>query len=220
MKNTLIVSGFVVASLVAAMVISPVTVSATVSALADFLNLEQVFVRKNPSGLDALFRTDGLIPTNGNGNPSAFGYGLLTSASASGQGIIVSTTHKGVLDSATQGGNGNNPIFHNHFITLKSIAGTGCPANTDAAVDKITFQSPGQVRIQSTDALQARIPNSFTGTDSLTNQPLTLSPGNNVVDAVSFSLIPIGVGPGDTTPSAVCVVIEDVADRNTELFVR
>ena len=216
MKNALIVSGLVVGSLVAAMVISPVTVSA----LADFLNLEQVFVRKNPSGLDALFRTDGLIPTNGNGNPSAFGYGLLTSATASGQGIIVSTTHKGVLDSATQGANGNNPIFHNHFITLKSIAGTGCPANADAAVDKITFQSPGQVRIQSTDALQARMPNSFTGTDSLTNQPLTLSPGNNVVDAVSFSLIPIGVGPGDTTPSAVCVVIEDVADRNTELFVR
>jgi hypothetical protein len=211
MKNTLIVSGFVVASLVAAMVISPVAVSA----LADFLNLEQVLVRKNPSGLDALFRTDGLIPTNGNGNPSAFGYGLLTSG-----GIIVSTTHKGVLDSATQGGNGNNPIFHNHFITLKSIAGTGCPANADRAVDKITFQSPGQVRIQSTDALQARIPNSFTGTDSLTNQPLTLSPGNNVEDAISFSLIPIGVGPGDTTPSAVCVVLEDVADRNTELFVR
>ena len=88
----------------------------------------------------------------------------------------------------------------------------------DAAVDKITFQSPGQVRIQSTDALQARIPNWFTGTDSLTNQPLTLSPGNNVVDAVSFSLIPIGVGPGNTTPSAVCVVIEDVADRNTGDF--
>jgi hypothetical protein len=211
MKNALIVSGFAVASLVAAMVISPVAVSA----LADFLNLEQVLVRKNPSGLDALFRTDGLIPTNGNGNPSAFGYGLLTSG-----GIIVSTTHKGVLDSATQGGNGNNPIFHNHFITLKSTAGTGCPTNAIAAVDKITFQSPGQVRIQSTDALQARIPNSFTGTDSLTNQPLTLSPGNNVEDAISFSLIPIGVGPGDTTPSAVCVVLEDVADRNTELFVR
>ena len=57
------------------------------------------------------------------------------------------------------------------------------------------------------------MPNSFTGTDSLTNQPLTLSPGNNVDNAVSFSLIPIGVGPGDTTPSAVCVVIEDEADR-------
>lgn len=211
MKNALIVSGFAVASLVAAMVISPVAVSA----LADFLNLEQVLVRKNPSGLDALFRTDGLIPTNGNGNPSAFGYGLLTSG-----GIIVSTTHKGVLDSATQGGNGNNPIFHNHFITLKSIAGTGCPTNAIGAVDKITFQSPGQVRIQSTDALQARIPNSFTGTDSLTNQPLTLSPGNNVEDAISFSLIPIGVGPGDTTPSAVCVVLEDTADRKTELLVR
>ena len=51
-------------------------------------------------------------------------------------------------------------------------------------------------------------------------QPLTLTPGNNVVDAVSFSLVPLGVGPGDTTPSAVCVLIEDAADRQTELFVR
>ena len=75
---------------------------------------------------------------------------------------------------------------------------------------------PRSSRIQSTDALQARIPNSFTGTDSLTNQPLTLSPGNNVVDAVS--LLNPHDGPGDTTPSAVCVVIEDVADRNAELF--
>lgn len=113
-----------------------------------------------------------MIPTNGNGVPSAFGYGL-TDRSDSGNGIIVSTTHKGVLDSATQGGDGFNPIFHNHFITLKSTTGLGCPTNADAAVDKITFQSPGRVSIQTTEALQARIPNSFTGTDSFTNEPLT-----------------------------------------------
>ena len=111
-------------------------------------------------------------------------------------------------------------VFHNHFITLKSTAGTGCPTNAIAAVDKITFQSPDQVRIQSTDTLQARIPNSFTGTDSFTNQLLTLSSGNNVVDTIFFSLIPIGVRPGDITPSAVCVVLEDIADRNTKLLVR
>jgi hypothetical protein len=55
-----------------------------------------------------------VISTNGNGVPSAFGYGLMTQG---GNGIIVSTTYKGVLDSATQGGDGFNPIFHNHFIT-------------------------------------------------------------------------------------------------------
>lgn len=216
MKNAIIFSGFAVASLVAAMIISPIAVSA----LADFLNLDQVLVRKNPSGLDAIFKTNGDIPTNGNGVPSAFGYGLLTDRSDGGNGIIVSTTHKGVLDSATQGGDGFNPIFHNHFITLKSTTGLGCPTNADAAVDKITFQSPGRVSIQSTEALQARIPNSFTGTDSLTNLPLTLSPGNNVQEAVSFSLVPIGVGPGDTTPSAVCVVIEDAVERGTGLLVQ
>jgi hypothetical protein len=87
---------------------------------------------------------NGVIPTNCNGVPSAFGYDLLTDRSEGGNGIIVSTTHKGVLDSATQGGDGFNPIFHNHFITLSTI-GLGCPTNADAAVDKITFQSPGRV---------------------------------------------------------------------------
>jgi hypothetical protein len=213
MKNAIIFSGLAAASLIAAMIISPVAVSA----IADFLNLDQVLVRKNPSGLDAIFKTNGVIPTNGNGVPSAFGYGLLTEGSSA---IIVSTTHKGVLDSATQLGDGFNPIFHNHFITLKPTTGTGCPAEAFRAVDQITFQSPGQVSIQSTEALQARIPNSFTGTDSLTNQPLTLSPGNNVNQAVSFSLIPIGVGPGDTTPSAVCVVLQDSVDKDTGLLVQ
>jgi len=42
MKNALIVSGLVVGSLVAAMVISPVTVSA----LADFLNLDRYLYAK------------------------------------------------------------------------------------------------------------------------------------------------------------------------------
>ena len=214
MKNALIFSGIVIASLAAAIAISPIVVSA----ISDFLTLEQVPCTKNPSGLDAIFKTDGSIPQNGNGNPSAFGYGLLTTAPAN-QGIIVSTTHKGVLDSATQNGNGNNPVFHNHFITLKAPV-AGCPTGTDAAVDKITFQSPGQIKIQNADALQARIPKSFTGTNAFGQQPLTLTPGNNVVDAVSFSLVPLGVGPGDTTPSAVCVLIEDAADRQTELFVR
>ncbi len=211
MKNAIIFSGFAVASLVAAMVISPIAVSA----LADFLNLDQVLVRKNTSGLDAIFKTNGMIPTDGNGDPPAFGYGLLTQG-----GIIVSTTHKGVLDSETQGGDGFNPIFHNHFITLQATTGLGCPTNAIAAVEKITFQSPGQISIQSTEALQARIPNSFTGTDSLTNLPLTLSPGNNVREAISFSLVAIGVGPGDTTPSAVCVVPEDSVVRGTGLFVQ
>jgi hypothetical protein len=212
MRNVAIFTAIVAASLAAAIVISPIAVSA----LANFLDLERVLVRKNPSGLDAVFKTDGQIPQNGNGIPPAFGYGLLTSQG----GIIVSTTHKGVLDSATQNGNGNNPIFHNHFITLKSISGTGCPSNAIGAVDKITFQSPGQIKIEGADAIQARVPKSFTGTDSFTRASLTLSPGNNVIDAISFSLVPIGVGPGDTTPTNVCVIREDAADRRTELFVR
>jgi len=211
MKNAVIFSGLVIGAMLTAVVASPIIVSA----ISNFLDLERVLVRKNPSGLDAIFKTHGLIPQNGNGNPPAFGYGLLTSAPLS-DGIIVSTTHKGVLDSATQNGNPNNPIFHNHFITLKAPP-PNCPdPDAVAAVDEITFESPGQIRIKSTDALQARIPNTFTGTDSFTGDPLTLTPGNDVEDAVSFKLDPIFQG---NTLVDVCVTITDAAEAN-QLFVR
>ena len=43
------------------------------------------------SGLNAVLRTNGLIPTGGSGG--AFGYGIITSAGLSA--VIVTTTHQG-----------------------------------------------------------------------------------------------------------------------------
>ena len=172
------------------------------------MNLRDVFVRKNPSGLDAIFKTHGLIPRDGSGG--AFGYGLLTAKGL--DAVIVSTIHKGVLDSETQR-NANDPIFHNHFVKLKTGVAL-CENNP--AIDKITFQSPGRVAIKSTDALQARIPKSFTGTDALINQPLTLNPGSNLQNAVSFKLDPKFRG---NTQAAVCAT--DISPVEPDhLFVR
>ena len=200
----MIFTGLVVAALSAAIAVSPIIVSA----VSDFLNLRDVLVRKNPSGLDAVFKTHGLIPRDGSGG--AFGYGLLTSKGL--DAVIVSTTHKGVLDSETQR-NANDPIFHNHFVKLKTGVAL-CGSNP--AVEKITFQSPGNIKIKSTDALQARIPKSLTGTDSLTGKPLALNPGNNVQNAVSFKLDPKFQ---DNTLVAVCVTDISPVDPN-HLFVR
>ena len=58
------------------------------------------FTQPEP-GLDAFLKTHGMILENGEGK--ALGYGMLTA----GDSIIVTTTHAGVLDSKTQGGDWN-----------------------------------------------------------------------------------------------------------------
>lgn len=69
------------------------------------------------------------IPTDGSGE--AFGYDIIT-----GDSVIVTTTHKGVLDSKAQNGDANNPIFHNHYVHLGTDE-AHCGSNP--AVTAITF---------------------------------------------------------------------------------
>jgi hypothetical protein len=138
-------------------------------------------------GLEAFLKTHGLIPENGEGG--AFGYGVITTNTLEGDGsLIVATTHAGVLDSSTQNGDANNPIWHNHFVTLKEDQ-TNC--GDDPAVDAITFEQPGSVEIEGKTAKLLQIPNQFTSPDSLTMMEITLEPGNEVQDVVSFKLAPV-----------------------------
>ncbi|MGA7368439.1 MAG: hypothetical protein WBX01_04870, partial [Nitrososphaeraceae archaeon] len=54
-------------------------------------------VQPGMGGLNAFLKTHGLIPENGEGG--AFGYGILTENTESGDGsLTVATTHAGVLD--------------------------------------------------------------------------------------------------------------------------
>ena len=105
-------------------------------------------------------------------------------------------------DSVTQG-SGAGPIWHNHFVTLSVITSGPCGGNPQ--VTAITFQQPGRVIVSGNNAYLQGIPSSFTGTDALTGNPLTLSPGHNVQNVVSFILAPIFSGG---TLKAVCV--EDI----------
>ena len=60
----------------------------------------------------------------------------------------------------------------------------------DLQVESITFESPGQVDIENRNADLTKIPASFSGTDALSKDDLTIEPGTDVEDVVSFKLSP------------------------------
>ena len=113
---------------------------------------------------------------------------------------MVSTTHKGVSDSEDQR-NANDPKWHNHYVSL-AVDPTG-PCGSNKVVTSITFQSPGEVLVSKDKAIMSNLPAKFTGINALTGNPLTLNPGTNVQDVVSFKLQPI-FGLANQLQSCMC----------------
>jgi hypothetical protein len=156
----------------------------------------------NQNQLEARFITGGPIPTNG--TEGAFGYGILTddpldeASTLSGNVSLVTHTHAGVLDSEEQS-SAEDPIWHNHFVRLGNVEQCG----EDLGVIDITWQSPGEVRIDSNNATISQIPtNGFEGRDSITNEPLSMTL-DKAGSAFSFRLNPV-LGE-DGLLEAVCV---------------
>jgi hypothetical protein len=143
----------------------------------------------------ALLRTGGIIPTDG--SAGAFGYGILTDAGL--DAVIVTTTHAGIKDSEVQE-DASDPVFHNHYVKLA----TGLSGLCDGPeVADLTFESPGDVNVLQELVALRHLPFSFSGTSALTNQPLTITPGGNVENVVSFTLEPKFDDEGNL--AAVCV---------------
>ena len=145
--------------------------------------------------MSAFLETHGYIPTNGDGG--AFGYGVLTDEGL--DAVVVSTTHAGVQDSEEQT-DADDPVWHNHFVTLAQDSDN---CGDDLKVESITFESPGQVDIRDNNADLTKLPASFSGTDALSGDDLTIEPGTNVDDVVSFKLAP--QFSDDDELEAVCV---------------
>jgi hypothetical protein len=154
------------------------------SASADYLDIDRAVIAKDPKKLQAVLQTHGHIPKDGSGG--AFGYGILTE-DGEFNAVMVSTTHKGVKDSIKQN-NKNDPVWHNHYISLDTK--NPLCADSPAAVKDITFQSPGSIVVNKDRAVMSNMPATFTGTDALTGKKLTLSPGTDVDNVVSFTLDP------------------------------
>jgi hypothetical protein len=178
------------AAMAASFSLSPVLASA----MNDYFTMENAEVQVDESTVDARFKTGGIIPQDGQ---SAYGYGILTGAG--NDGLIVSTTHAGVLDSELQG-DANDPVWHNHFVKLgKSISGR-CGDNLEVA--DITLESPGEIQVREGRIILDDIPFSLDGTSALTKDSLTLAPGASPQQIVSFTMDPKFDG---NTLKAVCV---------------
>jgi hypothetical protein len=146
-----------------------------------------------------------LIPTNG--TEGAFGYGILTDE---GDAILVTHTHRGVLDSEDQRFI-EDPIWHNHFLKLGDVEQCG----EDQGVIDITWQSPGVVTIDDNTATISQIPiDEFEGEDSITGEPVSMVLAEDVDDVISFRLDPVF---GDDGLEAVCVT--DIRSAEEEVNV-
>jgi len=176
----------------------------TQDANEDYLDIDKAVVAKAANKVQAILQAHGHIPKDGSGG--AFGYGILTTQQLSA--IMVSTTHAGVLDSEDQR-NANDPRWHNHYVSLANVPGDSC--GSDPAVTSITFQSPGEVIVNKNKAIMTNLPAKFTGTNALTGDPLTLTPGTNVQNVVSFVLEPIFDDEDEL--EAVCVKDIKPADK-------
>jgi hypothetical protein len=123
-----------------------------------------------------------LIPTDG--SEGAFGYGILTE---DGDAILVAHTHPGVMDSEDQRFI-EDPLWHNHFVRLGEVAECG----EDQGVVDITWQSPGEVRIDDNTASISGVPtDEFEGWDSITGEELSMTLGETVSEVISFKLDPV-----------------------------
>src|SRR5918994_3817041 len=177
MNDKIVLGLLVVAGFIGTAVAAP----ALAQTLESFLIIERAEVSANGE-LDARLITEGDIPTDG--NEGAFGYGILTN---DGDAILVATTHAGVLDSEEQ----NyilDPTWHNHFVTLGEVAECG----EDQGVVDITWQSPGEVRINDNRARISDVPtDEFEGWHSITGEELSMTLGEDVSNVVSFRLDPV-----------------------------
>jgi hypothetical protein len=165
------------------------------TAIESFLVIESTRVTVDDDELRARITTEGGIPTDG--NEGGFGYGILTE---DGDAILVATTHAGVLDSEEQEYI-LDPTWHNHFVTLdEDVEQCG----TDQGVGDITWQSPGEVRINDNRARISDVPtDEFEGWHSITGEELSMTLGEDVSNVVSFRLDP--VFDEETGLEAVCV---------------
>src|SRR3954449_13223067 len=174
MKNQFFI--FIFASMLIAM---PATLSAFAASNNDFPTLKKADVTTDKNSIMAILKAHGHISTTG--DQGAFGYGLLTEKGGN-DAVIVTTTHQGVKDSEVQKDE-NDPVWHNHFVSLDK---DNQFCGGDLAIQSVTFEQPGDVSIQGQTAKLTDIPSKFTGTDALTQNKLTLKPGTNVNNVVSF----------------------------------
>jgi hypothetical protein len=183
-KKRVLVSLVIVSTLAISLVFTPSLAVAQPQPLPPYLTIQFASIQRTLNGLNAGLQTVGTIPQDGSGG--AFGYGLITNVGFSA--VIVATSHKNILDSISQNNNPLNPVWHTHYV---SWAVRGGPCGSSPQVVAITKEQAGFVGVSGNNVRLTNMPLSFTGTNALNGAKITLTPGNNVQQVVSFTLTPI-----------------------------
>ena len=182
----------------------------------DYLDILSSIIFENPTQVSVKINVAvNPIPTG----PGAYGTGALTDGT-----LIVTTTHGGILDSETQGGDATNPIPHNHYVNLEPTVNDpdfqGDCNDLDAAarVESLSFESPGiamwpENMYKIWEVPKASPPGLYH--DALTGDPQNFVLGNMApgYQTVSFAL---GLG----APGEVCVFIAEVNDATLEELIK
>lgn len=158
----------------------------------------------NDQNIGAIINSDATIEESG-----AYGFGVVTGA---GSGILVATTHGGVLDSAAQI-DASDASFHNHYVTVQDsqVDGSGlCPA---LEVKDISWDEPGSVTVLDDTAVFDG-PTEFESTHSLTGDEVTFSNLGPVGAVVSFTLTPVDSGGNLSFDPIIAVCIDAAGVAN------
>lgn len=169
-----------------------------------FLHLSRADITTDSSELEKVRITTGAqIPTDGSGG--AFGYGVISSAGL--DAIVVTTTHKGVLDSVAQE-DADDASFHNHYVALHDRPDDRkCPG---LEVKDISFQEPGDVEIVNERAIMEDLPYYFGATHSLSGENISFQADSQIDSVVSFTINPVDATGRTSTTDIKAVCINDV----------
>ena len=154
-------------------------------------------IRDNNVG--AIINSDEMIEESG-----AYGFGITTSAGL--EGILVTTTQGGVLDSATQT-DADDARFHNHYLSIQDSKTDGSGLCPTYEVKDISWDAPGDVTILEDTAVFDG-PIEFKSTHSLTGEEVTFDNLGPIGSVISFTITPVN-GTGETSLDPIVAVCID-----------
>lgn len=170
---------------------------------AGFSSIAQI----RDKNIGVIINSDDMIEESG-----AYGFGVTTSAGL--EGILVTTTHGGVLDSAAQT-DANDARFHNHYLSVQDskVDGSGlCPT---FEVKDISWDAPGDVTILEDTAVFDG-PTEYKSTHSLTGAEVTFDNLGPIGSVISFTITPVD-GNGNFSVDPIVAVCIDAAGNAAPL---
>jgi len=134
-----------------------------------------------------------------NGTEGTFGYGLR--ADGKDDTIMVVDTPSGLVDSEDQRFI-EDGTWHTHLVKLGDVE----QCEDDKGIVDITWQSPGEASIDDDTMRISGVPtDDFNGWDSITGNPLPITLGEDINEAISFKLNPVFGGEDDDELEAICL---------------